>query len=501
MRLQVKSISKSFGNVQALKSVSLEVAPGTVHAIIGENGAGKSTLLKILSGAEKPDSGEIYLDGKKYKPNTPAEARKAGIGMVYQELNLANHLSVYQNMVLGLETSLLGMEIPKPGKVKACLKAVGLDELNINRPVGQLSIAHRQLIEIARALMTDTRVVLLDEPTSSLTQEDTQMLFNIIAKLKAQGIAVIYISHFLEEVKAIADNYTIIRDGESVAHGAMAQVSIEQIIELMVGRAIDDIYPKTSARHGHNLLSIKNLRGKNLPVSASLELKAGEIMGIAGLMGSGRTELLRALFGLDPISSCSQFFTTQKINITSSAYSASHALKAGLDLLSENRKEEGLALNLSVAWNTTLSSLKKIAKWGFLPLAKEASIAQHWKDTLGIKASSIHTPAGQLSGGNQQKIALARILLYDNHIILLDEPTRGVDIGSKVEIYKLIHEAAQKGKGIIMVSSYLPELFGVCHTLAVMHKGMLSPKRPIEQWTEQEVMLYATSGTLKDTNA
>lgn len=499
MRLRVANIKKSFGAVQALKGVSLEVGDGLVHAIIGENGAGKSTLMKILSGAEKPDSGEIYLSDKKYRPAKPAEGRKAGISMVYQELNLANHLSVYQNMVLGLETSLLGIELPKRAQVKNCLKAVGLEGVKLSRSVGELSMAQRQLLEIARALMTDAKVVILDEPTSSLTGEDTQMLFKIIRELKAKGISILYISHFLEEVKAIADTYTVIRDGESVASGNMSEVSINRIIELMVGRSIEDIYPNLPAVHGECILKIRNLRGTDLPMSASFELHKGEIMGIAGLVGSGRTELLRALFGLDAIQSAS-VFEVGKIQVNHTRYRSATALKVGFDLLSENRKEEGLALNQSIAWNTTLSSLSQFGKWGFINLQKEAQTATEWKNKLQIKANTVETLAGNLSGGNQQKIALARILLYNNHLLLLDEPTRGIDVGSKVEIYRLIQEEAAKGKAIIMVSSYLPELLGVCHTLTVMHKGRLSPKRKIADWTEQEIMLYATSGTLNEEN-
>ena len=499
MRLRVVAVKKSFGAVQALKGVSLEVEEGEVHAIIGENGAGKSTLMKILSGAEKPDSGEIYLLGKKYKPSKPVEGRKAGVSMVYQELNLANHLSVYQNMVLGLETSLLGVELPKRAKVKQCLKAVGLDGVNLGRKVGDLSMAQRQLLEIARALMTDAKVVILDEPTSSLTREDTQTLFNIIGELKAKGISILYISHFLEEVKAIADTYTVIRDGESVASGKMGDVSIDRIIELMVGRSIEDIYPKIPAQHGDTVLRIRNLSGVELPMSASFELRKGEIMGVAGLVGSGRTEMLRVLFGLDSLHSADSF-SIGAATPSRFQYDTAAALKAGFDLLSENRKEEGLALNQSIGWNTTLSSLSKFGKWGFINLKQEAQTAGEWKTKLNIKANSTETLAGNLSGGNQQKIALARILLYNNQMLLLDEPTRGIDVGSKVEIYRLIQQEAAKGKSIVVVSSYLPELLGVCHTLTVMHKGRLSPKRAIADWTEHEIMLYATSGTIKEDN-
>jgi ribose transport system ATP-binding protein len=360
-------------------------------------------------------------------------------------------------------------------------------------------MAQRQLLEIARALMTDAKVVILDEPTSSLTGEDTQMLFKIIRELKAKGISILYISHFLEEVKAIADTYTVIRDGESVASGNMSEVSINDIIELMVGRSIEDIYPNLPAVHGECILKIRNLRGTDLPMSASFELHKGEIMGIAGLVGSGRTELLRALFGLDAIQSAS-VFEVGKIQVNHTRYRSATALKVGFDLLSENRKEEGLALNQSIAWNTTLSSLSQFGKWGFINLQKEAQTATEWKNKLQIKANTVETLAGNLSGGNQQKIALARILLYNNHLLLLDEPTRGIDVGSKVEIYRLIQEEAAKGKAIIMVSSYLPELLGVCHTLTVMHKGRLSPKRMIADWTEQEIMLYATSGSINEEN-
>lgn len=495
--LKVEGITKSFGPVKALKGVSLAVQPGQVHAVIGENGAGKSTLMKILSGAEKPDSGRIIFQGKAYQPHSPAEGRLAGIAMIYQELTLAPHLNAEENILLGIERS-SGLFVKNESKrIREALQRLGLGDLDLRKPVGQFSIAVQQLIEIARALVLEARLVILDEPTSSLTAADTEALFAVIRQLRSEGISIIYISHFLEEVKQISDSYTIIRDGETVGHGDMATASINHIIELMVGRPLEDIYPHATHSQGEPLLHVKGLKGKGLPRSASFTLHRGEIMGLAGLVGAGRTELIRCLFGLDGLSDGSITIKEGK-TVATAGYGPARALRAGMDLLSENRKEEGLALNLPIYQNMTLSALRRISRGGFINLKKEKQLTDEWRATIRVKCRDVEQPVGALSGGNQQKVCLARMLNYNNDILFLDEPTRGIDVGSKAEIYRMIHDLAAQGKAIVVISSYLPELLGICDSLAVMYRGELSPKLPIGDWTEQRIMHFATSGQMQE---
>lgn len=490
--LDLDNIHKSFGAVKALKGVTLKVKAGEVHALIGENGAGKSTLMKVLSGAHTPDSGQIIFLGSSYQPQNPSDSRKAGIAMIYQELTLAPHLTVAENIMLGIETVRFGMVKNSKEKVKQALALLGQD-IQPDMITRNLSIGKQQLVEIARALVSEAKVVIMDEPTSSLSAEDTKSLFKVIQTLKNQGIAVIYISHFLEEVKEISDNFTILRDGETVATGEMKNVTIPQIIRNMVGRSVDELYPSIPHQTGEIALEVNQLGNKLIPKNVSFSLRKGEILGLAGLVGAGRSETIRAIFGLDKAR-----HGTVKINgktdLKAFYLSPDSALANGLDLLSENRKEEGLALNLPIYQNLTLSALKKYTKFGFLNLKKEYESAKVWAEKLNTKSENVGKPMTTLSGGNQQKVCLARLLHHESDVLFLDEPTRGIDVGSKSEIYRLIQELAVQGKAIIVVSSYLPELFGVCDTLAVMHRGEMSAVRKIGAWTEEEVMSFATSG-------
>lgn len=491
---EVRGLKKSFGAVKALRGVDLEIYAGEVHALIGENGAGKSTLMKMLSGAEQPDSGEMLLMDQPYAPKHPAQGRASGVAMIYQELNLAPHLSVADNLMLGMEKHSLGFLAHPRQAMKAALNQLGLGELNLDQAVNKLSLATQQLLEIARALMGKAKVVIMDEPTSSLTAEDTQALFRVIRQLKEQGIAVIYISHFLEEVQDISDRFTILRDGESVGKGPMKTTPLTQIIEMMVGRSLDEMYPRLPHSIGQPLLQVKDLVLTKGGTPISFTLHAGEVLGISGLVGAGRSELIRALFGLEPAS-------VGQVEIRGGTLAAqvltpNRALKVGMDLLSENRKEEGLILNRSIRENITLSGLRAMSQGGFLQLSKELQVAQNYKTQVNIKCLTVEQGAGTLSGGNQQKICLARLMNYNNDILFLDEPTRGIDVGSKAEIYRMIQEMAQQGKAVIMVSSYLPELLGTCDSLAVMYRGQLSPVKAVSAWNQVQVMQYATSGAM-----
>ncbi len=482
-RLRISGVTKSFGATQALRGVSLEVAPGEVHAIIGENGAGKSTLMKVLSGACCPDNGEMQLDGERFVPRDPLHARQSGIAMIYQELNLAAHLSVEENIMLGSEPSHWGILNRSRRRQLAhqALREIDAAQIPLEAPVYSRSIAEQQMVEIARALVCPPKILIMDEPTSSLTQVDTGKLFAAIIRLRDRGVSILYISHFLEECQQLASRYTVLRDGETVGSGEMRSADLREIVQKMVGREIKDIFPRQARTLGRTVLELKELRGTLKPHSATLALREGEILGIAGLVGAGRTEMLRSLFGLDPIRSGSVL-----LNGEERTHSTPHRrLDSGIGLLSENRKEEGLMLNRTLADNLTMTRMKPFVRGGLLSARKQSLTAKTWIDRLNVRARNPLQLISELSGGNQQKIAIGRLLHHDANILLLDEPTRGIDVASKAQVYQLISQLAGTGKAIIFVSSYLPELLGVCDSIAVMCRGILSP-RPAQlgQWTE-----------------
>lgn len=494
--LNLEGVSKRYGATQALSDVSIQVDFAEVHALIGENGAGKSTLMKILSGAIQADTGTIFLDGEHVSISNPAEGRALGIAMIYQELNLAPHLTVEENLTLGLEQSRAGFVQHQREAITRALTLVGHPDLPLHAKVGSLSISLQQIVEIARALMTHAKVIIMDEPTSSLTATDTRALFTAIGRLRDNGITVIYISHFLEEVMEIADRYTILRDGAVVDTGIISDTSMEQIIAGMVGRELTEMFPPRNAVIGEFLMIVDHLKGESYPEEVSFELRRGEILGIAGLVGAGRTESLRCLFGLDKARAGTIRMGSEK-SLACNELNPERARALGLDMLSENRKEEGLATTMSIAANTTLSTLKRYAGFhgfGLLSLRRESKSVEQRIEEVGIRCEGPNQITDQLSGGNQQKVAFARIVEQDADVLLLDEPTRGVDVGSKVEIYKLINRLAESGKGIVVVSSYLPELLGICDRIAVMHRGNLSIAKTADEWTEHEIMEVATSG-------
>jgi ribose transport system ATP-binding protein len=491
-------IHKAFGATRALRGVSLAAGRGEVHALIGENGAGKSTLVKILSGAEQADAGSIRLDGRPVRIASPAEGRARGIAMIYQELTLAPHLSVRANLTLGMERSRAGILRERPAELRAALARLGHETLPLDAPVRTLPVGLQQIVEIARALLSRARVVVMDEPTSALSAADTQALFTAIGRLKADGIAVIYISHFLEEVQAVADRFTVLRDGMTVGTGAVAGMPLERLVAMMVGRPLRDMFPRVPHTPGAEILRVADcvLPGAAGGPGIGFSLRRGEIRGLAGLVGAGRSETLRALFGLDPAAG-GRLALTGGSAVPLARMTPPRALRAGLDLLSENRKDEGLATALSIAANTTLSALPRFAPphgWGPLRPRRIRRAAADRIRALGIRCRGPAQAVGDLSGGNQQKVALARILEQDAAVVLLDEPTRGIDVASKVEIYRLIGRLAASGKAVLFVSSYLPELLGVCDTLAVMHRGRMSAARPVGDWTAQEIMRVAAAG-------
>jgi len=493
-RLEMQSISKRFGATVALDGVSLQVSPGEVLALVGENGAGKSTLMKILSGAHQPDAGRMRIDGNPFSPAHPLDARRAGVAMIYQELSLAPHLTVEENILLGMEPSSLGWIRGSEVRAKAAeaLQYFAHAGIRPDQKVGRLTVAAQQLVEIARALAVGCRILVLDEPTSSLTRPDAQRLFELIQQLKQKGLAIVYISHFLEEVKEVSDRITVLRDGQSVGEGLTRELSVNRIIALMVGREVKDLYPRSARVPGDTLLEIDRLAGLENPVSASLILRRGEVLGIAGLMGAGRTELLRCIFGLDAV---------RRGHIKVGAYlgpaSPVRRWRQGVGMLSEDRKQEGLALSLSVADNVTLSKLEGFGPAGLVFPRQQAAATQGWIDRLGIRCRGPEQSVGALSGGNQQKVALARLLQHDVDVLLLDEPTRGIDVAAKAAIYQIIDELAsgargQKPKAILVVSSYLPELMGICDRLCVMCRGQLRASHQVQEVSEHSLMLEAT---------
>lgn len=488
-------MKKSFGATKALRGVSFSIAPGEVHALIGENGAGKSTLMKTLSGACKPDEGVLQLDGEPFVPRNPQHARRCGIAMIYQELTLAPDLSVEENILLGNEPSRWGWldRAKRRELARAALAELQHENIPLNAPTSSRTIAEQQIIEIARALVTEPRVLIMDEPTSSLTQVDTQNLFKAIQRLKQRGVSIIYISHFLEECQQIADSYTVLRDGESVGTGDMTTADLNDIIRLMVGREIKDIYPRSPRKMGQSVLELQQLQGKSKPTSASLNLRAGEILGVAGLIGTGRTEMLRTLFGLDGVAG--GVVTIGGVECTNT--SPTRRLNEGVGLLSENRKEEGLLLNRSIADNLTITRFAPVTSGGLISGRRQCEMAAELMQQLEVKARCATQAVGELSGGNQQKVAIGRLLHHEAKVLLLDEPTRGIDVGSKAQIYRLINELAAQGKAVIFVSSYLPELLGICDTIGVMCRGVLTDVKPVEQWTEHSLIRAAVGQTVE----
>ncbi len=488
-RLRLVGIRKAFGATQALASVSLEVAAGEVHALVGENGAGKSTLLKILSGVHEPDAGRMELEGRTYSPARPSDARALGVGMIYQEVTLAPHLSVRENILLGAESSRLGWIDARASRRRAqeALAVLGYDHFPLERATGEFTIAEQQVIEIARALLLKPRVLIMDEPTSSLTKSDTERLFGVIGRLRAQGVSIIYVSHFLEEFLRIGDRYTVLKDGETVGVGSMGEATVDRLVALMTGRPVSDLYPRSERSLGEPVLEARGLGRSPRLRPTSLTLRNGEIFGLAGLIGAGRTDLARALFGLDRADTG----TVAVFGRPEASPSPRGSWARGLGFLSENRKEEGLMLNLSVRDNITMTKAGAFGRLGWISHTRQSAASRRWVGDLAIKCRDSDQGVGQLSGGNQQKVALARLLEHPARILILDEPTRGIDVGSKAQIYEIIGRLAAAGKSVILVSSYLPELLGLCDTIGVMHRGELVAVRPRGEWSEPELLRHA----------
>jgi ribose transport system ATP-binding protein len=491
-RLEMLGVKKRFGATIALDGVDLSVEPGQVRALVGENGAGKSTLMKVLSGAHLPDEGVMRLDGQPYRPRNPLDARRAGVAMIYQELSLCPHMSVAENILLGVEPGAMGLMNWRASRRRAreALGELEHAEIDPRRRIAGLSVGAMQLVEIARAIAADCRVLVFDEPTSSLTQQDAQKLFALIDRLRTRGIVIIYISHFMEEIRRIADVFTVLRDGKTVGGGITSQTETQKIIQMMVGREVNDLYPRSQRQPGEVVLEVDDIAGKSKPTDASIQLRRGEVLGIAGLMGAGRTEFLRTIFGLDAVRSGSV-----RVEAVVGNYSPARRWDQGVGLVSEDRKGEGLALNMSIADNMTLTHLQGLGVGPMIFPGRQKRAAEIWVDRLRIRCREPGQSVGSLSGGNQQKVAIARLLHHHVDVLLLDEPTRGIDVGSKAAIYQLIDELACQGKAVLVVSSYLPELMGICDRIAVMCRGRLGPARPVAELDPHRIMQEATNAS------
>ncbi len=489
--LRMSGIHKRYGALVALGGVDLEVARGELHALVGENGAGKSTLMKVLSGAERADAGTMELAGAPYVPRGPLDALRSGVAMIYQELNLAPDLTVAENLVLGREPSRLGLvdRAARRALTERVLSVLAHPDLAPDRVVRTLGPGARQLVEIGRALAFDATLVVLDEPTSSLSAVEAGALDGVLARLRERGVSIVYITHFLEEVERLAARYTVLRDGKTVGAGVVAGTPTRAIVAQMVGRPLEEIYPPHARTAGDVVLRLEGLAGARLPASASLELRRGEVLGIAGLVGAGRTELVRAVLGLEPVRAGSITVAAR----TDGGAPVPTRIAQGVGLLSEDRKSEGVALDRPIADNLMLT--RDVSRFGVLRVGERERAARGWMEKLGIKARGPSQRAGDLSGGNQQKVALGRLLQQDADVLLLDEPTRGIDVGSKSEIYARIDGLCAAGKAVLVVSSYLPELLGVCDRIAVMRRGVLGSARPVSEWTEASLLEAATLET------
>ncbi len=489
--LAMEGIEKRFPGVHALKQCRFDLRSGEVHALVGENGAGKSTMMKILTGVYSRDGGTIVYNDQSIEPSNPKETQDMGICIVHQELNLMPDLTVAQNIFVGREPKMLGGLLIDEGKLRKDTEELfKMMNLNIDptEKTANLSVAKQQMVEIAKALSFDSKILIMDEPTASLTDSEIVELFRIINDLREKGVGIVYISHRMDEIKQISDRVTVMRDGEYIDTVDAKTTSIDEIISLMVGRTIFEPPKEQSCCTSDEVvLEVKNLCSGKAVKDVSFQLKKGEILGFAGLMGAGRTEVARAIFGADPIDSGEIYVKGKKVTIKN----PQDAVKAGIGYLSEDRKRYGAVLDMSVADNTVMASLEKYTK-GLINDAKIAKVASEYIDVLKTKTPSTSQKVRNLSGGNQQKVIIAKWLVCDSEIIIFDEPTRGIDIGAKSEIYKLMTELAEAGKSIIMISSELPEVLRMSDRIVVMCEGRKTGEIDIAEASQEKILQYAT---------
>lgn len=489
--IQVQDVSKSFGGVRALKNVHIKVFPGEVHALLGENGAGKSTLIKIMTGVHQPDSGEIYFRGELVRFSGPRDAQQIGIGAIYQEPTLFPDLDIAENILAGRQP-LSGWRINWRAmyrEARGLLQQLGV-HLDPRTKARNLSVAQQQTVEIARALSLNAQLLIMDEPTSSLTLTEVEELFRIIGQLRQAGTAVVFISHRLEELFAVADRVTILRDGNYVGTREMAGVRIEELIQMMVGREINELFPKLAVSIGDTLLEVKALTADGKFKNVNFALRAGEILGMAGLIGAGRTDVARALFGIQPVSAGAIIIEGQEVSIQNPR----QAMRLGLALVPEDRQHHGLVLPMSIAANITLPILSRFTRaGGWLRERAARHVAASAARKLEVKSTGIGQKARELSGGNQQKVVLAKWLETDPRILILDEPTRGIDVGTKAAVHQLMSDLANQGVAILMISSELPEILGMSDRILVMREGQITGEYTRAEATQEKIMTSATA--------
>jgi len=489
--LLMKKINKTFPGVKALEDVDFEINAGEVMALVGENGAGKSTLIKVLAGVHRMDSGEIHFKGEKVEISSPLEARNYGISIIYQELNLAPNLNIAENIFMGREKSTRTVFLDRKTshrEAKNLLDMVGLN-IDTRKLVGELSIAQRQMVEVARALSVNSKLIVMDEPTSSLTASETDILMSIIRNLRNNGVSIIFISHKLSEIFEIADRVTVLRDGKMVKCLSISKCNEEKIIAMMVGREVKDIFAKEEAEIKETILQIKNLSTEDFLKNISFEIKRGEILGFAGLVGAGRSEVMRAIFGIDPRKS-GEIYLDGKIIEIDHPYDA---IKNGIGYVPEDRKLQGLILQMVVRENISLANLEDVSKRGFFNQDKEQKLAEEYITRLDIRTPGVEQKVVNLSGGNQQKVVIAKWLAIKPTVLILDEPTRGIDVKAKKEIHLLMSKLAQKGVAIIMISSELPEIIAMSDRIIVMHEGVKKGELKRGNVSQEMIMKMALS--------
>lgn len=487
--LTLKNVTKQYPGVTALDHMNLEIYPGEVHALMGENGAGKSTLIKVISGAIKPNGGSIVYEDVTYDSMTPALSKKLGIGVIYQEFNLVPDLSVAENIFLGQKLT-NGHTINRKRmnqKAEELMESFGID-IDVTQEVKSLTVAYQQLVEITKTISADVKVLIMDEPSAPLTNREIDAMFGIVRKLKANGVAIIYISHRMEEIFALADRITVMRDGKYVGTEMAADMDQTSLIRMMVGRTLDEQFPTVEKEIGEVVLEVKNLSTDALLKNISFSVRKGEILGLAGLVGAGRTETARAIFGADAKTSGEIYIHGRKRDIRKPR----QAIKEGIAYIPEDRKKHGALLGMSIRENISFICIKDIAKAGFVDKSKDKSLSEKYIQELSIKTPSMEQLTKNLSGGNQQKVVLAKSLAGNSDIILFDEPTRGIDVGAKKEIYVLMNELARQGMAIIMISSEMEELLGMSDRILVMHEGELTGELSREEATQEKILKLAS---------
>ena len=483
-RIEMYNMSKSFGGIHALNDVSFKVKPGEIHCLVGENGAGKSTLMKILAGAYRMDSGSILIDGQKVDITSPRHAIKLGIGIVYQEFELADDLSVAENIFLEQLTKKPLVNWKKLNKeAEEVIRSIGFD-IDPRTKTGDLSVGYKQIVEISKTMSRDLKILILDEPTAVLNDKEAETLFELLFRLKEKGVSIIYISHRLEEIFKIGDNITTLRDGVLTGVNACSDITVDGVIELMIGRELSDKYPKRNAKIGEELIRIENFSSGRAFRDISFSVRTGEVLGLAGLVGSGRTEVVRALFGADKRKTGKIYYKGKQVNFRSTV----KAVRDGLALIPESRKEQGIVGALNIRKNISLASIKKATTVGIIKSKIEKNMAKKQSDRLRVKAASIESAVFSLSGGNQQKVVIAKWFNTDAKVFIMDEPTRGVDVGTKTEIYMLINELAEKGNAIILISSEMVELIAMCDRMLVMSLGVIKGELAREDFSEKNIM-------------